>query len=200
MTHQIKLTYVNLPDEELPIKASVIANCIEGNAKYPDPPTSPSEIRSLANAFGKSLSMATIDKRENPTRDRLRRQVKHKLHELAAYVISKAENDLNTLLSSGFDITMPRVRRVPGGLHIQYGTQSGDMISIMRGIRRARAYWHQFTQAPVTDNSVWTEVVTKSNKHTHTGLKRGIDYGFRVKILTKDGDIITSDMVIRMVI
>jgi hypothetical protein len=200
MTHQIKLTYVNIADEQLPLKASVIVNCIEGNPRYPDPPTPLPEIRHTIKAFQDSLSMSTIDKRENPTRDKLCKQIKHKLHELAAYVISKAENDLDALLSSGFDITMPRTRRMTGGIHIKYGDQSGGMISIMRGIRRARAYWHQYTQVPVTDNSVWTEVVSKSSRHMHTGLKRGVEYAFRVKIFTKEGNEIYSNILLRMVI
>jgi hypothetical protein len=200
MTHQIKLTYINIADEKLPIKALTILEGVGSNPKYANPPTPLSEIRQLVLTFEESLSLSTLDKRENPNREKLCKQIKLKLHELAAHVISKAENDLNALLGTGFDITMPKRRFTPGGLTMKYGKSSGQMISTMRGIRRARAYWHQYTTLPVTEESVWTEVVSKSFKHTYTGLQRGTEYAFRAKILTKEGKEVLSDMVVRIVL
>jgi hypothetical protein len=200
MTHQIKLTYVNLPDDEMSIKVLSILDCMETNPKYPDPPTPIAEIRKLLQDYGKLVSQYKLDKRKKYTKETHCKKVNHKMHELAAYVISKAENDLNTLISSGFDITMPKKRRVPSGLSAKQGRQSGQMTCTMRGTPRARAYWHQYTLFPITDDSIWTEEMTTSYKHTHKGLKRGVDYVFRTKVLTKEGNIIFSNVAFRMVI
>jgi hypothetical protein len=200
MIHKIKLTYVYISDSDLPLKALGIVDGMDGNPRYPNPPHAIAILRESITAYQNILSIAQKDDRAIPEKNEKRYALEQQLHEIAAYVIVTAKNDLDALISSGFDITVPRTKRALETLSIKTGVTSGQVISQVNRVSNARVYWHQYTPDPLTPESVWTEVRTTSRKYAHTGLTVGARYWLRVKILTDNDQEFYTDPIMRMVL
>jgi hypothetical protein len=200
-TYKILLTYINISDSELPLKALTILDRMTGNSRYVNPTPALETIRTALGTYEERLKVVQLgDDRSLNQKNQSRDELKMLLHELAGYVMGAARNDLEALLSSGFDISQSKGRKPKDGVTIANGGRSGQIISTLHGAGSARMYWHQYTPEPLTDDSVWTEVMTTTRKHVHTGLQAKTGYWFRVKVITRDGEEIISAPVHRVVI
>jgi hypothetical protein len=200
-TYKILVTYINISDSELPLKALSILDRMTGNSRYANPTPALDIIRTAVATYEERLKVVQLgDDRSLNQKNQSRDELKMLLHELAGYVMGAARNDLATLLSSGFDISQPSGRKAKDGVSIANGGRSGQIISTLHGAGSARMYWHQYTPEPLTDESVWTEVMTTTRKHVHTGLLPKTGYVFRVKVITWDGEEILSLPVHKVVV
>jgi hypothetical protein len=200
MVFKIKLTYVNISDSDLPLKALSIVDSLDGNLRFPNLPHTPAVLRASITDYQNILSIAQKDDRAIPEKNEKRDFLQQQLHETAAYVIVTAKNDLDALTSSGFDITVPKPRRTLETLTVKSGVTSGHVTSQVNRISNARVYWHQYAPDPVTPDSVWTEVMTTSRRYTHTGLTVGSKYWLRVKVLTDTDQEFYTDAVLRLIV
>jgi hypothetical protein len=200
-TYKILLTYVNISDSDLPLKALTILDRMTGNNRLANPTPALDTIRTALEAYQANLNLVQLgDERSLNIKNQTRDELKLLLHALAGFVIGVAKNNLDVLLSSGFDISKTRSKRALDDLSIANGGQSGQVVSTMNGAGGARMYWHQYTHEPMTSDSVWTEVMTTTRKHVHTGLQPRTGYWFRVKAITRDGQEILTDPVLRVVL
>jgi hypothetical protein len=200
MIHKIKLTYVNISDSDLPMKALGIVDGMEGNPRFPNPPYTTAVLRTSITDYQNILSVAQKDDRAIPEKNEKRYALQQQLHETAAYVIVTAKNDLDALISSGFDITVPKPRRSLETLSLKPGATSGQIVSQVNRVSNARVYWHQYTPDPLTPESAWTEVMTTSRQFTHSGLHVGSRYWLRVKVLTDTDQEFYTDAVQRLIV
>jgi hypothetical protein len=200
MILKIKLTYVNISDSGLPLKALGIVDGMDGNHRFPNPPHAIAVLRESITGYQNMLSIAKKDDRAIPEKNEKRYALEQQLHETAAYVIVTAKNDLDALISSGFDISVPKPRRSLETLSVKAGATSGQIISQVNRISNARVYWHQVTPDPLTPESVWTEVRTTSRQFTHSGLTVGARYWIRVKVLTNTDQEFYTDAVLRLIV
>ena len=106
MTHQLRVLigFNNEPDHRVEEIAGAVIKGMTGNVAYPTPPVSMGNLQNGLTAFSKSIAAqaqggtaATADK--NNKRDALIALLRQE----AGYVQQKCNNDLATLLSSGFD-------------------------------------------------------------------------------------------------
>src|SRR5689334_8802462 len=102
MTHKINVTYMRASDVELPLVALRVADSLNGNQQYPDPPHTPAEIRAKTIEYQDALSLAQLgDERAISVKNTKRNELRLMLHKVAGYVSSVANNDQNILQSSG---------------------------------------------------------------------------------------------------
>jgi hypothetical protein len=195
MTHKIKVTYMLVSDIELPVTALRIADSLNGNQLFPNPPHTPAEIRTKIVEYTDALSLAKLgDERAISVKNTKRNELRLMLHKVAGYVSSVGNNDLNVLQTSGFDITGPKPRTVNSTFEVTTGIKPGQVTTAMKAVRGARMYFHQYTPDPFTDDSVWTEVATTSRTYDHTGLIPRQSYWFRVKAVTQQNEEIYTDL------
>jgi hypothetical protein len=200
-TYKILITYITVSDAGLPVKAQVIIDSVTNNAHFPNPPTPLADLQKAKDEYERSLAQAKLgDERAIAQKDILRTRLEDLLRALSGYVLGQAKNDPAILASSGFDISQPRTAGAKDTLSVTAGKTPGQVVSLMNGIREGRVYFHQYTPDPVTPESAWTEVMSKNRKYVHIGLQQYVKYWFRVKAVSKEGQEIYTDPVMRIVV
>jgi hypothetical protein len=196
MEFRILPTYIYVSDANLPVEAQRIINSMTGNTNFATPKPALADVQAALDEFAKSIPLARDGgTKEVGDKNQKRERLESLLREEAAYVIGESRNDPAIIASSGFVVSKTRVRRVLDTLSITSGTESGQAVSAMWRVPKVRMYVHQYTTAPNTENSVWTEVYSPDRRYVHTGLVPGQRYTFRSKAITKQGQVITTDLV-----
>ena len=101
---------------------------------------------------------------------------------LAEYVTGKASGDPVILASSGFELS--KVRGTKGvsfidKLNVNIDKQ-GEAVTEVKKVTGAKIYIHQYTEDPLTSESVWVNKITTSPSCIFTGLKSKEKYWFQV--------------------
>jgi hypothetical protein len=202
MAHNVKLTYIYISDVALPMKSKSIEDSMTENANFPEPTPAIADIRAAREAYQDALSEAKHgDGRAITVKNQKRDALQTLLRDLSAYVIKEAKNDLAKLTSSGFDLVKVSTgNRTSDKLSIVAGEVSGQISSTMKTVRGARAFVHEFTADPLTNDSVWTQVTVSSRKYLYTGFKPGDRFWFRVRAVLIGGREVNTDPVLRIVL
>jgi hypothetical protein len=200
MTFKIRITYMNISDAGLPLFALGVADSMNGNANFANPPHTPAALRAKIAEYQDALSLAKLgDERAIFLKNTRRKELQLMLHEQAGYVLGASKNDPDILAGSGFNISKARSKGTLDTLSIVTGEKPGQVTSTMKGVRNARMYFHLYTPDPVSVDSVWTEAMVTDKSHVHTGLTPGLRYWFRVKAILQDGREVFTDLVWKMV-
>lgn len=196
MEFRILPTYIYVSDTNLPVESQRIINSMTGNANFATPKPALADLQAARDEFERSIALA----REGGTKEvgdknQKRERLLSLLRELAAYVIGESKNDPVMIASSGFEVSKTRTRRVLDTLSVSSGTEPGQVVSTMWRVPKVRMYVHMYTTAPNTESSVWKEVYSPDRSYIHTGLVPGQRYTFKAKAITKDGEVIATDLV-----
>jgi len=192
-------------DLELIAKGGVIVEHLTDNTHFPSPfPLLPELTEGTAQFNAYYLKAEDGSKEDTLVKNNYRVGYESLLRKIALYCETESDGDEASILSAGFD-TRKKPEPVgaldnPTGLIVRYGQNSGEVIIECDPVKNARIYVFQFTQSPVTLNSVWTKVEDTKRKTSVNGLSRGVEYVFRVAGMNSDPSRNWSEPVSKLVV
>jgi hypothetical protein len=203
MENIILNTHKYLGDKALITNAYRAVNKTDNNPVFPDPPEELAKAKellpkfqdSVANAIGRDIEVINLKNEQKAL-------LITYLTVLGQYVTTTCKGDRGKLLSSGFPVSGeksapeedPEIKQ----LEVELGPP-GEATTQVKRLRRARAYMHQYTTEPPTAETIWISEGSKQPYYTFSGLKSTVKYWFRVVAISKDGLIVHSPVVIRVI-
>ena len=187
-------------DADLPIRAESVSEHMTNNAHFPDIQEKLDELNTKIESYRTALSDSTEGGRLSTLiKQECRRKLEDCLQELAAYVQLSTKGDAVLISSSGFD-THKKAARVgaldkPGNVRIILGPMQGSAWISCNGVDRALFYVFEYCAAPLTADSVWTQVTGSRRKMLIEGLTSGKEYCFRVAGARTHPSRIWSDVI-----
>lgn len=190
-------------DSELAKTANRVLGSSKDNAFFPDT-TLVQELEKRTIAFQVAMNDAADGgKTLIAIRKDCRRSLIEIMVQYAFYVSQICKGDRAMLLSSGFDLAKER-----GESRLMADIESMDVINLNPGeakvvvkpVKGARAFIHQYTTEAPTEATVWVSETTAHRKHTFTGLKPLVTHWFRVIAIGLNGQRIISDAISRVIL
>lgn len=178
----VKLGFTRYSDKSLERKARKVLVHMDGNSHFPDPVPSLKDIQQQLAEF--SASVEALDGRDvnYMLKKRARRTLETSLKLLGQYVRRQAQNHENILESSGYDMIQDggvnHQLEQPGGFRIKTG--AGCVLASAEAVKGADSYLFQYTEAPITGDSIWNTETDTRPVHAFTHLVRGKAYCFRM--------------------
>jgi len=142
--YRTSLGFARLPDAELGTFAENVVAKMTGNASYPTPVVPLAELQATLNAFTTALAAAEQGgKQATANKNAARESLMALLRQEAAYVESVANDDLPTLLSSGFEAVKTDRTQIPLPKPVVdkiSNEQSTQLMMRLQPVPTARAY------------------------------------------------------------
>ena len=187
---RVLLGFTNAPDHNVEETTLSVLDNLYGNAAYPAPPVTQAALQAALDALTAAIAAqaqggtaATADK--NNARDALVAL----LRQLAGYVQEKCDNNMATLLSSGFDavstnrastpLPPPAIRDILNG-------NSGQLLVRVGAIANAKCYEGRFAVVgPGGTPGPWQSagLFTNSRSMAVGGLTPGTMYTFQFRAI-----------------
>ena len=192
-------------DLELIAKGEFIIEHVTGNTHFPTPFPLLTELTEATEMFNNAYTKAEDGSKEDTVnKNNMRAEYEYLLKKVARYVETESNGDEASIVSAGFDVPKKPdpvgPLNNPTGLVVRYGMNSGEVIIECDPVKNSRMYDFQFTQSPVTPNSVWTNVSCTKRKVNVNGLSRGVEYVFRVAGMNSDPSRNWSEPVSKLVV
>lgn len=202
MKNIIDSSFKRQSDTEVIATGNRITGKMENNPDFTDAPPELAEVKQLLPELLNAVSNAKGRDIEdiNEKNERKARLIAL-LTILAKYVTEKSKGDRGIILSSGFLISGDRSNKeepVIQQLDVELG-RPGEATTVVKRIRRARAYMHQYTTEPPTADTVWTSEGSKNPHYTFSGLNSQVKYWFRVVAISKEGERVYSPVVTKVI-
>lgn len=203
---ELNTGFGKLTHSQLVLKARLIAHSLsqgQGLRYFPTPVPSVAELESAIEAFSESLGMENSSA-VTALRAKCRQDLIVVLKKLAANLSLTADGDLTKLAATGFDIRKrpSRTSELPAkplDFEVKHTGISGEARGTCKPVYNAMSYEVEFALSP---DGPWIRggVFTNSQKLMFTGLERGRDYFFRVRVISAVGPGPWSDISSIMVI
>ena len=186
-------------------KTATLLEWMTNNTKYPTPTPALNVIQTAFDAYKLAVAEAAQGGREKTAaRNARRAELASLLRQLANYVSSTANGDLETLISSGFPIQ--KVVRPPIGLlpapdapNVSQGELSGTLRAVISPVNGASAYNWRVALASAPTVYVQTAQTT-GGRNTFAGLTPGQTYNVEANAVGAAGVSDWSDAGSLMVI
>ena len=185
MQLRVSLSFARLPDKELDNFTLGAKNGITGNAAFPTPPITMANLETArADLEQRIAKAATGGPPDTAAKNNARQGLLGMLRQLAAYVQINCNNDMATLLSSGFQaMSTNRAQTAldqPTGLVIENGT-TGQLIASVGPVKNTSLYEGR-VKGPTGD---WLpSVFTGDSQHVEfNGLTPGANYTIQARAL-----------------
>ena len=142
--YRVSLSFTSLPDGELTPAASRIIDSLTGNPSFPTPPVTVDALKNLRDTYSDKLAAAKDGTKEDTlAKDIAKDLLNNGLRQVAAYVQSVANQDLQMLLSSGFEAASTNRAQIelpkPNILRVE-NPQSKQLALRLDPVPTARAY------------------------------------------------------------
>ena len=159
-TVKIITGFARMRDGKLAVRAQTIVDSMTGNEYFPAPTPPLVDVHAALLAYKDALTSAldggkisTIVKRDK------RKELEALLHSLALYVQANCQNDLYTLLTSGFTARRPRspigILPKPEKFSVVNGVSPGSIRLRIDKIHGARTYFFEYSPTPDTNTTSW---------------------------------------------
>lgn len=201
MKHIIDISFKRQGDSEVITTGYRVTNKMDNNPDFTDVPPELAETKQLlpklqdlvSDSKGRDIEVINL---KNDTKARLIVL----LTILAQYVKDKSNGNRGIILSSGFLILgdKPNEEPVLQQLEVLLGA-AGEATTQVKRLKRARAYMHQYTNEPPTEDTVWVSEGSKNPYYTFDGLNSTAKYYFRVVAISQDGQKVYSPVVTRVI-
>jgi hypothetical protein len=201
MKKKIISSFIYCRDGDLAKITRRILDSLKDNTKFPNPTPALADVQKALDEYSTALSEAGgFDREKVSIKDDKKALLKQMLTELAYYVTQTSKGEKTILISSGFEINADRSKpqKAPPKLRVELG-MPGQVTTRVNRVTKARAYVHQYTADPLTQDSVWISETTLKPVHTFTGLASASKTWLRVIVIDKNGDSIYWDPVLRIV-
>jgi hypothetical protein len=179
------LAFAILPDGELTPVASRIIDSMTGNPVFPAPPVSLDELKNLRDIY----SVKLVEAKDGTTEDTLAKDIakenlNNALRQVAAYVQSLASQDLQSLLSSGFEAASTNRARIelpkPNVLRVE-NPQSTQIALRLDPVPTAKAYEVRVSYGP--DGWHAAGIFTQARRIVLANLTPGTTYTIQVRAI-----------------
>ena len=192
-------------DLELIAKGGFVVEHLTGNTHFPTPfPLLTDLTEATATLNAAVLKAEDGSKEDTSIKNNMREEYELLLRKIAQYCETESGGDETAILSAGFDVRKKSEPVGPlenaTGLIVRYGQNSGEIIMECNPVKNAVMYEFQFTEFPVVPTSVWTNVSDTKRKVNTNGLKRGVEYVFRVAGMNSDPSRNWSEPVSKLVV
>jgi hypothetical protein len=189
-------------DGELMLTGYRVKEKMTDNPNFLDPPAAldttikllPEFQSLLSHSMGRDIEIIELKKKKKLVLTSL-------LTEVADYVTQTCNGDRLMLLSSGFPISGEQHNKVDPvieELQVELGPP-GIATTRVKRLRDARAYIHQYTDEPPTSKTIWGYIASKEASYTFRGLQSVKKYWFRVAAIARDGQLVYSPVVERVI-
>ena len=144
-----------------------------------------SYIQALAAGGPKAGALA------NAIKNDCRKALELALHDLGMKINRKANGSLVLLESTGYPLVRFAGRKGKKDIDLAVGT--GRIAVTLKAVANAGIYLVQYTDAPVTEDSVWRQVMARKSVTTIEGLETGRKYAVRFAAVVDDRLPVFSD-------
>jgi len=204
----VSLLFTKLGDADFVSFCRTVATRLPGNPAFPAPPVDPTVFKTAVDTLATTLSEAQDGGRKAiAEKNKQRDLVTVMMRKLAHYVEANCNNDLPTLISSGFEPksttpATPQPLDQPVLNDVQHGKESGQFVAIIKRVKGARAYDIRWGVMPGANTAptTWSSQQFPSARPPAVinGLTPGATYALQVRAFGKLGWTPYSDPVIRM--
>jgi hypothetical protein len=188
MVNNIRVSrdFMRAPANDLANIADDVVDGMTGNPAFPTPPVLPPDLITLNTTLRSAITAADSGGRQQTAaKKKAYLAVTNALRKNANYVDMQADNDVEVLLSSGYDVVSINRAQVPLdtptilGLYNQATTQ---LLLRVLGVLNAKSYQVQIS---ISANGPWQEagIFTQARRITLTGLTPGTIYFVRVRAI-----------------
>jgi hypothetical protein len=202
MKNIIDSSYKREGDSAILVTGHRVTTGMDNNPDFPDLPPEHAEAKELLPKLHSSVSNAkgrdVVDINEK-NEDKARFIVL--LTILAKYVTEKSNGNRGIILRSGFFLAGDKSNQeepVIEQLDVLLG-RPGEATTQVKRVRRARAYMHQYTAEPPTEETVWASEGSKNPNYTFSGLNSTVKYWFRVVAISQEGERVYSPVVTKVI-
>jgi hypothetical protein len=179
----VSLSFAQLPDSALDEFTGRVIAGLTGNAAYPTPTVSLADLTTAQTAFTDAMTaMANGGKEATAKKDAAREVLLGLLRQEANYVQGAANNDLGTLLSSGFEAASTNRTQTPldkPKIADILNEMSTQLVVRGKPVANARSYEAQVKNG--TGGFVPAGVFTKASRIVLTGLTPGQNYTVQIR-------------------
>ena len=203
MQNVILGTYKILRDSDTITQGYRVIEKMENNPRFSDAPAALAEAKKLLPQLQSAVGDAKgRDVEAVALKNKLKAEVIALLTVLADYVTVTCKGDRLSLLSSGFPISgasSTQIDQAISPLEVEIGTPGEASTRLLKRLRGARIYMHQYTTEPPGSETVWHSEISKFAAHTFKGLTSMVKYWFRIEAITAAGEKLTSQVVERVI-
>jgi len=185
MQLRVSLAFARLPDKELDNFTLAVKNSMTGNAAYPTPPVTLANLETArADLEQKIADAASGGPPDTAAKNDSRAKLLGMLRQIASYVQINCNNDMATLLGSGFQAMSTNRAQTPldqpTSLVIDNGA-SGQLVASVNPVKNTSLYEGRI-KGPTGD---WLpSVFTGDSQHIEfNGLTPGQNYTIQVRAL-----------------
>ena len=185
MILKVSLGFARLPDGELDNFAQGVISAMTGNAAYQSPPVTMAALQTATDDFTDKIAKAqTGGPGDTAAKNNSRQSLLGLLRILASYVQMNCQNDMATLLGSGFQAQSTSRASSPldqpQSLSIKNGT-SGQLVASVDPVKNTSMYEGRIKGA---DGNWLPSVFTGDSQHiTFNGLTPGTVYTVQARAL-----------------
>ena len=188
---EISLSFGKYADANFQQKSQDIYDSLFGNDKYANlVPTLP-EVKAALEIYTTNLAAAaTKDRDAVALKNKSRSTMEGILKQLGMSVMTEANGDEATLISSGFTLTKTREPNYitnPGNVTLSNGITTGQMVSSVKAVAGSKSYIHQIAGELPADDTGWENHNTSASKFVFNNLVPGKQYWVRVCVIGSRG-------------
>lgn len=201
---KLKKNYSRLSEANLDFRAQIVIVNLSANPLYPSTTPTIAEFTTIKNAYNEALQNCADG---NKTAIAIKNQKKEALltamRNLSTNVESLAQGDRAKMVSTGFELasdgeSVPPIP-VPANFIVSNGLNNGELKLSVKRVIGAVSYLHEYTESPVTEQSVWISKISSSREHIFTGIRSGLRASARVAVIGTKGQEVYSDILTRVV-
>jgi hypothetical protein len=185
MVIKVALGFARLSDAELDNFSQGVINALTGNATYPTPPVTLENMQTARDDFTAKVAVArTGGQADTAAKNNSRQTLVGMIRQTASYVQMRCDNDLQLLLSSGFQAQSTSRASVqlekPQGLGVKHGV-SGQLIVRVERVPNTNMYEGR---AKLEGGDWLPSVFTGDSQHIiFNGLSPGKSYVIQIRSL-----------------
>lgn len=203
MNARINTAYKRSSDGYVQKLCDRVNESLKDNPKFPEANERRTKLEQVAGEFRTAVSIAgRSDRTLSSAKNDKKAELIAILNDIAAYVITTSNGDKTMLLSSGFDIIGLKSESqelTPITALIVTIGDPGQATTKVTKVTGAKSYVHQYTQDPITPESVWVSETVTDRQHTFNGLQSVTRYWFRVIAIGKGRQSVYSPPVSRVI-
>lgn len=192
--------YRSWSDTILSTETTRIQLAMTDNDSFPSPSPTMEVFSAAVSEYVTQLAKAaTRDANAIAAKNARRAELVALCEQLGNSVATTAQGNVELLVSSGLPLRKKRqgvVLSAPSNFRISNGVNSGELEVKVDGQKGATGYGFEYTEDPLTAESVWVRTLCSTSRCTIKGLMPGKRYWMRPVVIGRKGQVIVGDMLL----
>ncbi len=196
--------YSRLSDTKLEFKAQSVIGRLTTNTSFPETTPTLVVFSTAHSAFSSAMDQAVSgDRTAIALKNQARAKLLSAMKQLALNIESLAPGDRAKLMSSGFDLasdgeSVPALV-APTEFKITDGVNAGELKFSIKRVPQAVSFMYEYTEEPLTAESVWISKASTSREYLFTGLPSGTRIYGRIAVIGRKNQEAYSAILNRVV-